>query len=424
MLLASFLEIPSDSHFPIQNLPFGIFSTKNTPPRVGVRIGDFILDLTVVEKYAFFGWHLQGKNIFAHATLNKFMKMGKPAWREARIVITNLLRAENPTLKNNRLLRGEALIPIESVTLHLPVDIGDYTDFYASRQHATNVGAMFRGPENALMPNWLHLPVGYHGRASSVILSGVDILRPHGQTRPAGAEMPVFGPSKRLDFELEMGYFIGPGNPPGEPVPVNQAGDHIFGMVLVNDWSARDIQAWEYQPLGPFLAKNFATSISPWVVPLDALEPFRVPNPVQDPEPLPYLRAENAGTYDIHLEASLQTEQMDTPQVICRSNFKHMYWNIYQQVAHHTITGCNLRPGDLIASGTISGPTPDSYGSMLELAWRGERPVQLSSGEARSFLQDGDRVTMTGWGEGDGYRVGFGEVTAKVLGTILPATSS
>ena len=415
MLLTSFLETPSDSHFPIQNLPFGVFSTKNIAPRVGVRIGDNILDLTAIEKHAFFGWHLQGKNVFAHSSLNKFMEMGKPAWREARIVITNLLRTENPTLRDNPALRREALIPIESAILHLPVDIGDYTDFYASRQHATNVGSMFRGKENALMPNWLHLPVGYHGRASSVILSWVDIHRPRGQTRPPGSEMPLFGPSNQLDFELEMGYFIGPGNSLGEPVPVDRVDEHIFGMVLVNDWSARDIQAWEYQPLGPFLAKNFATSISPWVVTLDALEPFRVPNPVQDPKPLPYLRADNAGAYDIHLEVSLQTEQMDIPQVICRSNFKHMYWNMNQQVAHHTITGCNLRPGDLLASGTISGPTPDSYGSMLELAWRGERPIQLSSGETRSFLKDGDRVTMTGWGEGDEYRVGFGEVTTKVL---------
>lgn len=414
MPLTSFLDIPSNSHFPIQNLPFGIFSTENASPRVGVRIGEFVLDLSVLEQHAFFGPYLQGKNIFSRPSLNAFMGMGKPAWREARAVITNLLRTENPTLRDNPDLRGAALIPAESATLHLPVDIGDYTDFYASRQHATNVGIMFRGQENALMPNWLHLPVGYHGRASSVVLSGTDIQRPHGQTLPTGATNPVFGPSRRLDFELEMGFLIGPGNALGEPISVENAENHIFGLVLVNDWSARDIQAWEYQPLGPFLAKNFATSISPWVVPMDALEPFRISGPVQDPEPLPYLRTSGAGSFDIHLEVHLQTVQMTTPDVISRSNFTHLYWDMRQMVAHHTVTGCNLRPGDLLASGTISGPTEDSFGSLLELAWRGERPLQLPSGETRSFLQDGDRVTLTGWCQGEGYRVGFGEVTGMI----------
>ncbi|GAB4581511.1 MAG: fumarylacetoacetase [Anaerolineales bacterium] len=414
-MLTSFLPISPTSHFPLQNLPYGVFSTPGTAPRVGVRIGDFILDLSVLEQHAFFGPPLQGQNVFAHPSLNALMAMGKPAWRATRAVITTLLRADNPTLRDNLGLRGAALIPIASATLHLPVHIGDYTDFYASRQHATNVGLMFRGQENALMPNWLHLPVGYHGRASSVVLSGQDIRRPDGQTLPPGSSAPIFGPSKRLDFELEMGVFIGPGNPLGVPIPVEQAEDHLFGMVLVNDWSARDIQAWEYQPLGPFLAKNFATSISPWVVPMDALEPFRIPGPPQDPEPLPYLRASGPGAFDIHLEIHLQTAQMSAPDVICRSNFKHLYWDMRQMVAHHTITGCNLRPGDLLASGTISGPTEDSYGSMLELAWRGERPLQLSSGETRSFLQDGDRVTFTGWCQGEGYRVGFGEVTGQII---------
>ncbi len=410
----SFLPIPPTSHFPIQNLPYCIFSTPDSAPSVGVRIGDYLLDLAFLEQYALFGPHLQGKKVFTRPTLNAFMAMGKPAWREARAVITDLLRADNPFLRDNPTLRGMALIPVESATLHLPVEIGDYTDFYASRQHATNVGIMFRGKENALMPNWLHLPVGYHGRASSVILSGTDIRRPQGQTLPAGVSAPVFGPSKRLDFELEMGFLIGPGNPLGTPIPVEQAEDHLFGMVLVNDWSARDIQAWEYQPLGPFLAKNFATSISPWVVPMDALEPFRLPGPVQDPEPLPYLRTPGPGAFDIHLEVHLQTAQMSAPDVICRSNFKHMYWDMRQMLAHHTITGCNLRPGDLLASGTISGPTEDSYGSMLELAWRGEKPIPLTSGETRSFLQDGDRVTMTGWCQGEDYRVGFGEVSGTI----------
>jgi fumarylacetoacetase len=298
----------------------------------------------------------------------------------------------------------------------LPARIGDYTDFYSSREHATNVGTMFRGKENALMPNWLHLPVGYHGRASSIVVSGTDLHRPHGQSKADDAAAPSFGPSKMIDFELEMGYFVGPGNELGRRIPAGEALEHIFGLVLVNDWSARDIQKWEYVPLGPFLAKNFGTSISPWVVTLDALEPFRTAGPDQaDPPPLPYLRTAGPGAYDVKLEASLQTPVMTEPAVICRSNFRHMYWTIAQQVAHHTVNGCNLRPGDLLASGTLSGPTPDSLGSMLELAWRGERPLVLPNGEKRASLQDGDRLTITGWCDAADHRIGFGEVTARIL---------
>jgi fumarylacetoacetase len=305
------------------------------------------------------------------------------------------------------------------VTLHLPAEIGDYTDFYSSREHASNVGAMFRDPAKALLPNWLHLPVAYHGRASSVVVSGHDIRRPYGQTLPEGATEPVFGPSRAMDFELEMGFFVGPGNELGRPIPIEQAAGHIFGLVLVNDWSARDIQSWEYRPLGPFLSKNLATSISPWVVPLDALEPFRCPGPVQEPRPLPYLQSQGDWAFDIHLEATLQGETMAEPAVITRSNFRYLYWNMAQQLAHHTITGCNLRPGDLLASGTISGPTPDSYGSLLELTWRGARPFILPDGRggtvSRRFLEDGDRLTLTGWAQGEGYRVGFGEVSGRLL---------
>jgi fumarylacetoacetase len=300
----------------------------------------------------------------------------------------------------------------------LPVRIENYTDFYSSKEHATNVGVMLRGPQNALMPNWVHLPVAYHGRASSVIVSGADFHRPRGQTKADDAPAPTFGPSRSLDFELEMGFFVGPGNVLGQPVPIEQAAEHIFGIVLVNDWSARDIQKWEYQPLGPFLAKNFATSISPWIVTLDALEPFRVTGPAQDPPPLPYLQTAGPWAYDVHLEVHLQTAALTEPQRICASNAKYLYWNICQQLAHHTVNGCNLRPGDLLASGTISGPAPDSYGSMLELAWKGTKPIVLPSGETRVFLQDGDRVTMTGWCQGQGYRIGFGEVTAKILPAI------
>lgn len=418
--LRSFIDVPPDSHFPIQNLPYGVFSTPGNPPRLGVRIGDLVLDLAAVSRAGLFtGPYLSSTHsatdAFSDTTLNEFMALGRPAWREARATLQELLGADNPTLRDNETLRRQALFPVDEVTMHLPAAIGDFTDFYSSREHASNVGRMFRRSENPLLPNWLHLPVAYHGRASSVVVSGVDVHRPWGQTKEAGADAPSFGPSREVDFELEVGAFVGPGNRLGEPVPVTKAQDHVFGLVLVNDWSARDIQRWEYRPLGPFLAKNFATSISPWIVTLEALAPFRVSGPEQEPRPLPYLRAEQPCAYDVHLEASLQGNGMEEPAVITRTNFRHLYWSICQQVAHHTVTGCNLRPGDLLASGTVSGPTPDSYGSLLELSWRGERPLTLPNGETRTFLQDGDRLTLTGWCQGDGYRVGFGEATARLL---------
>jgi len=304
--------------------------------------------------------------------------------------------------------------------MKLPTRIGNYTDFYSSYQHAHNVGTMLRGAENALMPNWKWLPVAYHGRASSVVVSGTDVRRPSGQTKAPDAAAPVFGPSKSFDYELEMAFLVGPGNSLGELVPIDSAADHIFGLVLMNDWSARDIQAWEYQPLGPFLAKNFATSISPWVVTLEALEPFRKPLSPQDPEPLPYLRAKNDFTFDIDLEAQLQTSSMKAPHIITRTNFQNLYWSISQQLAHHTVNGCNLEPGDLLASGTISGPIEESRGCMLELTWRGANPLKLPNGETRKWLEDGDRLTITGWCQGDGYRVGFGEVS----GRLLPASAN
>ena len=402
------IQINKDSDFPIQNLPYGIFSTKENPsPRVGTRLGDFGIDLAMLDHHGMFG---KRYGFFADASLNRFMAAGREVWREIRQRLMRLAGEEQASLIR------EALIPVNEVQMHLPVEIGDYTDFYASREHATNVGIMFRGKENALMPNWLHLPVGYHGRASSVVLSGTDVIRPRGQVKPKDAPLE-FTASRQLDFELEMGFFVGKGNNLGEPISIASAQEHIFGMVLLNDWSARDIQAWEYQPLGPFLAKNFATSISPWVVTMDALEPFRVKGPEQDPAPLPYLGT-NSNGYDIQLEVSLQSARMDTPQIISRSNMKHLYWSIDQMLAHHTITGCNMRVGDMCGTGTISGPTEDSYGSLLELTWRGEKPIQLSSGEERKFLQDGDTLTMRGYCQGDGYRIGFGEVTGKILPTI------
>ncbi|HXG09879.1 MAG TPA: fumarylacetoacetase [Gemmataceae bacterium] len=423
--LRSFVPVPPESHFPIQNLPYGVFRRRSGgPPRIGVAIGEHVLDLAVLQEHGLLqGASLGHGQVFQETTLNAFMALGRSAWTEARAIISRLLRADEPTLRDNAALRERALVPMAEVEMQLPAAIGDYTDFYSSRYHATNAGIMMRGPENPLTPNWLHLPIAYHGRASSVVPSGTDLHRPLGQTKADNAPAPTFGPSRALDFELEMGFFIGPGNELGRPIPIAEAAEHIFGLVLLNDWSARDIQKWEAQPLGPFLAKNFATSISPWVVTLDALEPFRTAGPTQDPEPLPYLRIAGNWAFDIHLEVTLQGERMDRPHVICRSNFKHLYWNMCQQLAHHTSNGCNLRPGDLLASGTISGPTPDSLGCLLELSWRGTRPLDFPNGEKRAFLHDGDRVTMTGWCQGDGYRVGFGEVTGKVLPAIERSAS-
>jgi fumarylacetoacetase len=415
--LRSWVPVPPESHFPIQNLPYGIFRPRPGDfPRVGVAIGDHVLDLAAVEAAGLFDTPaLRGRAVFGQPTLNDFLALGRPAWREARAAVSRLLRRDEPALRDNADLRASALVRAADVELLLPVEIGDYTDFYSSREHATNVGVMMRGPDNALQPNWLHLPVAYHGRASSVVVSGTDVRRPKGQMKADDAPAPTFGPTRSLDFELEMGFFVGPGNALGQPIPVEQAPDHIFGLVLVNDWSARDVQRWEYVPLGPFLAKNFVTTISPWVVTLDAMAPFRTAGPKQEPAPLPYLRSPGDWAFDVRLEVLLQTATMDSPHVLCRSNAKYLYWNVCQQLAHHAVNGCNLRPGDLLASGTISGPTPDSYGSLLELAWKGTKPIELPNGERRVFLQDGDRVTLTGWCQGQGYRVGFGEATGRVL---------
>jgi fumarylacetoacetase len=416
MPLKSFIDVSFDSHFPIQNLPFGIFQPKGGKPRAGVAIGDLIADLSVLEELGHFrSPEFRGGKPFSEDSLNAFLALGRPAWRKARAVLLRLLSFETPILRDNARLRARVFYAQKSVTMKLPVRIANYSDFYSSYHHAHNVGTMLRGPENALMPNWKWLPVAYHGRASSLVVSGTDVRRPSGQTKASDAAAPVFGPSKSLDYELEMAFLIGPGNSLGEPVPIDHASDHIFGLVLMNDWSARDIQAWEYQPLGPFLAKNFATSISPWVVTFEALEPFRKSLPSQDPEPLPYLRAKNDFTFDIELEAQLQTSSMKAPHVITRTNFLNLYWSISQQLAHHTVNGCNLEPGDLLASGTISGATEESRGCMLELTWRGANPLKLPNGERRKWLEDGDRLAITGWCQGDGYRVGFGEVSGRIL---------
>jgi fumarylacetoacetase len=413
--LKSFVDVAAHSDFPIQNLPFGIFSTDEQPQaRAGVAIGDWVLDLSVLESRGLL--KPAAHRVFNDPTLNAFIALGRPVWRATRDAISQLLRHDNPTLRDDKVLRAQALVPQTAACMHLPISVGGYTDFYSSREHATNVGSMFRDPANALLPNWLHLPVGYNGRASSVIVSGQNVRRPMGQIKPPSSEQPLFAPCAKLDFELEMAFIVGGNTELGEPVMVEAAESLMFGMVLLNDWSARDIQQWEYVPLGPFNAKTFATSISPWIVTMEALEPFRVPGPVQEPDPLPYLRQSGARSVDITLTVDLQPELADQPTTICRTNFRTMYWSMAQQLAHHTVSGCNVCVGDLMASGTISGSTPEAFGSLLELSWNGQKPLTLADGVTRrSFLEDGDRVSLRGWCEGAGYRLGFGEVSARVL---------
>lgn len=433
----SWIESANDPlcDFSIQNLPFGVFSdprnARNTGRRVGVAIGDAIVDLAALHDAGLLTLPAlsddAAREVLNAAALNAFMAAGRDVWRSVRIQLSDLLARNddngsdndnaNATLRDDAALRERALVPMADATLHLPVDIPGYTDFYSSKEHATNVGAMFRDPKNALLPNWLEMPIGYNGRASSVVVSGTPVRRPNGQLKLPEQERPVFGACRKLDIELETGFFIGCGNALGEPIACEAAEDHIFGMVLLNDWSARDIQQWEYVPLGPFNSKGFATTISPWVVTLDALEPFRVQQPAQEPQPLAYLRHSGRHAFDIALEVRLCAEGTREATTICRTNFRHLYWTMAQQLAHHTVTGCNTRVGDLLGSGTISGPTEDSYGSLLELTWNGKRPVVLKEGGTRSFIEDGDELTLAGWCQGDGYRVGFG----TCAGTILPA---
>ncbi len=416
--LKSFIQYDRNTQFPIQNLPYGVFSTDEKNPRVGVAIGDYILDLKVVEANGLFS-DILDEPVFHLPELNPFMAKGKEIWTKVRQRISKLLQdTQNNELKDNEDLKKKALVHQKNAKMHLPFRVGEFTDFYASRYHATNVGTIIRGPENALQPNWLHLPVGYHGRASSVIVSGKDIVRPKGQIKPSGAEQPFFSPTRFLDFEFEMGFVVGTGNELGHPIPVEKAKDHIFGLVILNDWSARDIQGWEYRPLGPFTAKNFATSISPWVVTLEALEPFMVKKEDQDPMPMDYLKSSNPLTYDIVLETYLQTIEMKEPERIMRSNFKYLYWTIDQMLAHHTVTGCNMRTGDLCGTGTISGPEKETRACLLELTWRGKEPLQLSNGETRKALQDYDRVIMKAYAENEHFRIGFGEVSSQVLPSI------
>lgn len=414
--MKSFIEYGRNTHFPMENFPFGVFE-KDGERRICTALGGFVIDLKELESLGYFHDLIdrEGK-LFSGSSLNHFMSRGRVVSREVRKILQNLFDEKNPKLRDNPEHRHQCLHQRNKVKMAMPVEIGDYTDFYSSREHASNVGEMFRGKENALMPNWLHIPIAYHGRSSSIVISGTEVKRPKGQTKPSPENPPVFGPSRQLDFELEMGFFIGTGNGLGESISADEAEEHIFGMVIVNDWSARDIQAWEYQPLGPFLAKNFATSISPWVVTLDALEPFRTDGPKFEKELLPYLRTKGNPAFDIHLEVGIKSEKMEESFTICKSNYKYLYYNMRQHLAHHTVNGCNTRTGDMMASGTISGPSKDSRGSMLEITWRGTEPVKLPSGEERKFIEDGDTVVMTAYCDNKDFRIGFGEVTGKIIG--------
>lgn len=411
--LKSWITVSKESDFPIQNLPFGIAGHHKQRPEPAVRIGDQVISLRALAQNNLLNDLGIDPSAYDAQTLNPLMAGGKKAMRALRNRVSALLREGNSELKNHDKL-NEIMFPASEAVMYMPVHVGDYTDFYSSEQHATNVGTMFRDPDNALLPNWKHIPVGYHGRASSIVLSGQDIVRPKGQTIPADSDQPVFGPCKLLDFELEMAFITFDGKPMGDSISTAEADDYIFGMVLFNDWSARDIQKWEYVPLGPFLAKSFASSISPWIVTLDALEPFRVPGPVQKPEVLSYLKYEGDRHIDINLAVSLIPEN-GSENTLANSNYKHMYWNMNQQLAHHTVNGCNIRGGDMMASGTISGNTPETYGSMLELSWRGTKPLKLENGEERKFIQDNDTVIMRGHAQKAGVRIGFGEVRTKVL---------
>jgi fumarylacetoacetase len=406
----------ADQDFPIQNLPFGVFTSANQPePHVGIAIGDAILDLAVLAKSGLL--KVPDAAVFSASSLNAFIELGSAVWSDVRAQVSHLLSEDNAVLRDNQSLRNQALIAQTAARMLLPVKIGGYTDFYSSKEHATNVGCMFRDPKNALLPNWLEIPIGYNGRASSVIVSETPIRRPNGQIKAPTQDRPVFSACKKLDFELETGFIIGRGNALGEPIRCRDAEQHIFGMVLLNDWSARDIQTWEYVPLGPFNSKTFATTISPWVVTMEALAPFRIATPVQEPQPLPYLQHKSSELQgvDIHLEVQLKSEGSNQTSTICRTNFKYMYWSMAQQLAHHTVSGCNTNVGDLMGSGTISGPTPDSFGSLLELTWNGTNPLALADGNTRQFIEDGDELTLTGWAQGDNYRVGFGLCRGKVL---------
>jgi len=414
--MKSWLETANapDCDFPLRNLPYGVFSPIGEAPRCGVAIGDSVLDLSLLESEGWFGrdW----TSVFAASALNGFMARGRGRWREVRERLTDLLvDGGDPRLSGSGSLRSKALRPLSEVVQHLPIKVSGFTDFYAGKNHAVNVGTLFRGPENALPPNWLSIPIGYNGRASTVVVDGTPIKRPLGQMKPADADLPVFGPCRRLDFELEMGAVIGLPSEMGTPLSVAQADEMVFGYVLLNDWSARDIQAWEYQPLGPFQSKVFATTISPWIVTTAALEPFRTPTPPRERPLLPYLNEPGPMLYDIDLDVQLTPTGARAPTTVSRTNYREMYYSSAQQIAHHAIGGCKMETGDLIGSGTISGPTDGSQGSLLELTQGGKRPIRLDDGASRTFIEDGDVVTLRGYARGQDHRIGFGACSGRIL---------
>jgi len=413
--IKSWVNISAESGFTVENLPFGIFSTKERSERVGVAIGEQIIDLSAVQELNLLQTVDIDADVFKAHFLNPLMALGRAKSTALRNRLQQLLQVDEESLKAHA---SKVLVLQSEAQMHMPVKVGDYTDFYSSIEHATNIGKMFRDPENALLPNWKHLPVGYHGRASSIYISGTPVYRPNGQRIPPNTSQPVFGATSRLDFELEMAFIVGKENQPGKAVSTGEAEDYIFGMVLFNDWSARDIQKWEYVPLGPFLGKSFSSTISPWVVTMDALAPFKVTGPKQEPEVLPYLKYTGEHNYDIDLEVFIQPEGKEMSSV-SKSNYKYMYWNMAQQLAHHTINGCNLKVGDMMASGTISGKDAGSYGSMLELSWAGKNPLTLKDGSTRSFIEDGDTVVMKGMAQKGDIKVGFGEVSGKVVANPL-----
>ncbi len=414
--MKSWIEINPGNDFPLENIPFGVCRDKvSGKVRCATRIGNYVIDLNELADLGYLnGLGIRDMLVFKNNYLNDFISLGKPVWRAVRSRLQEIFSEGNHELQNNISEKAGVIRHILDVDELMPVKVGDYTDFYSSIEHATNVGKMFRDPANALLPNWRHIPVGYHGRSSSIVVSGTDIHRPKGQTKADDADAPVFGPTKLLDFELETAFITGGKTELGDSIPVDNAEDHIFGMVLFNDLSARDIQKWEYVPLGPFLSKSFGSVISPWIVTLDALEPFRVDGPEQKPEVLPYLKTKGKRNFDIELEVLIKPEGSEAKRV-SKSNFKYMYWNMAQQLAHQTVNGCNINTGDMYGSGTISGPTPDSYGSMLEITWRGTKPVKMPDGTERKFINDNDTIIMKGYAEKGGVRIGFGEVTTKIL---------
>lgn len=414
----SWIFVSEGSDFPIQNIPFGVFLTRDDVITIGTRIGDTAIDLGALHQLGYFKDIPLTDDIFLQDTLNDFISDGKVTWRAVRNRISEIFATDNPELRDNTDHKEAVLFSLDEIEMQMPVHIGDYTDFFSSKQYAQNLEALLKDGSHDVLPNWVHIPIGYHGRSSSIVTSGIPVHRPHGQTFPPDSDGPVFGTSEKVDFEMEIAFITTDANVLGEPVSVHEAEDYIFGMVLFNDLSARDIQKWEQEPLGAFLAKNFASSISPWIVTLDALEPFRTQGPKQDPKPFEYLQSTGKKNFDIHLEVTLTPEEGE-PTLLATSNAKYMYWNMAQQLAHHTINGCKVNSGDMMASGALSGSESDTYCSLLELTKGGHSPITLKDGSKRAFLEDNDTISIAGYCKNDKVRIGFGELTTKLLPPVI-----